>query len=164
MTSRRRRQKWAVKHFFLHKAVVVAQLVERSLPTPEVRGLNPVIGKLLYWKDENKEKEAGNGPFKKTFLLAYNRAKWSTSLGYSERYIMIWLYLCRHKGRNHLAHLNAIDVSFKSLLLASPYLKETFNCDTNIIWPFSSRLCIVTVQRTAETVILSSYMKAILSL
>ena len=29
-------------------AVVVAQLVERSLPTPEVRGLNPVIGKLLY--------------------------------------------------------------------------------------------------------------------
>ena len=30
-------------------AVVVAQLVERSLPTPGVRGLNPVIGKLLYW-------------------------------------------------------------------------------------------------------------------
>ena len=34
--------------------VVVAQLVERSLPTPEVRGLNPVIGKIylydqLYW-------------------------------------------------------------------------------------------------------------------
>ena len=25
----------------------VAQLVERSLPTPEVRGSNPVIGKLL---------------------------------------------------------------------------------------------------------------------
>ena len=29
-------------------AVVVAQLVERSLPTPEVLGSNPVIGKLLY--------------------------------------------------------------------------------------------------------------------
>ena len=51
--------------------VVVAQLVERSLPIPEVRGSNPVIGKIywifvycqLYWKDENKEKEAGNGPF-----------------------------------------------------------------------------------------------------
>ena len=28
-------------------AVVVAQLVEGSLPTPEVRGSNPVIGKLL---------------------------------------------------------------------------------------------------------------------
>ena len=52
----------------------VAQLVERSLPTPEVRGSNPVIGKYLfilnicllstlYWKDENKEKEAGNRPF-----------------------------------------------------------------------------------------------------
>ena len=52
----------------------VAQLVERSLSIPEVRGSNPVIGKNLlisnicvlstvYWKDENKEKEAGNGPF-----------------------------------------------------------------------------------------------------
>ena len=29
-------------------AVVVAQLVERSLPIPEVRGSNPVIGKKLY--------------------------------------------------------------------------------------------------------------------
>ena len=28
-------------------AVVVAQLVERSLPIPEVRGSNPVIGKNL---------------------------------------------------------------------------------------------------------------------
>ena len=29
-----------------YRAVVVAQLVERSLPTPEVRGSNLVIGKL----------------------------------------------------------------------------------------------------------------------
>ena len=29
-------------------AVVVAQLVEWSLPTPEVRSSKPVIGKLLY--------------------------------------------------------------------------------------------------------------------
>ena len=54
--------------------MVVAQLVERSLPMPEVRGSNPVIGKNLlisnicilstvYWKDENKEKAVGNGPF-----------------------------------------------------------------------------------------------------
>ena len=49
-------------------AVVVAKLVERSLPTPEIRGSNPNIGKLLSTnctlnrKDENKEKEAGNGP------------------------------------------------------------------------------------------------------
>ena len=28
--------------------MVVAQLVERSLPIPEVRGLNPVIGKNLF--------------------------------------------------------------------------------------------------------------------
>ena len=33
--------------------MVVAQLVERSLPIPE----------SVYRKDENKEKEAGNGPF-----------------------------------------------------------------------------------------------------
>ena len=55
-------------------AVVVAQLVERSLPIPDVRSLNPVIGKHLYWtlftfncieKTKIKEKEAGNGPFKK---------------------------------------------------------------------------------------------------
>ena len=48
---------------------MVAQLEERSLPTPEIRGLNPIIGKILstkctkkYRKDENKEKEARSGP------------------------------------------------------------------------------------------------------
>ena len=58
----------------------VAQLVERSLPIPEVRGSNPVIGKkfiyilnicllsTVYWKDKNKEKEARNGPFFKKKL------------------------------------------------------------------------------------------------
>ena len=30
------------------KAVVVAQLVERSLPTPEIRGSNPNSGKVLF--------------------------------------------------------------------------------------------------------------------
>ena len=35
----------------IKRAVVVAQLVERSLPIPEVRGSNPVIGKnlFIYW-------------------------------------------------------------------------------------------------------------------
>ena len=33
------------KHF-CSLAVVVAQLVEQSLPTPEIRRLNPVIGKI----------------------------------------------------------------------------------------------------------------------
>ena len=55
-------------------AVVVAQLAERPLPTPEIRGSNPDIGnkllrmhicQLLSRKDENKEKEARNGPIKK---------------------------------------------------------------------------------------------------
>ena len=52
-------------------AVVVAQLVELLLPTPEVRGSNPVVGKIYIeqcvlstvLKKRNKEKEAGNGPF-----------------------------------------------------------------------------------------------------
>ena len=46
----------------------VAQLAERLLPIPEVCGLNPVIGKILfilnifllstvYWKYENKDKD-----------------------------------------------------------------------------------------------------------
>ena len=66
------------KNFYL-RAVIVAQLVERLLPIPEVRGSNPVIGKnlywtsycQLYWKDENKEKEAGKSQFfwKKELLL-----------------------------------------------------------------------------------------------
>ena len=29
-------------------AVIVAQWVERTLPTPEVRGSNPVIGEILF--------------------------------------------------------------------------------------------------------------------
>ena len=55
-------------------AVVVAQLAEQLLPTPEIRGSNPDIGnknlniiicQLQSRNDENKEKEAGNGPLKK---------------------------------------------------------------------------------------------------
>ena len=57
-----------------NRAVVVAQLVEQLLPTPKVRGSNPVIGKIywtsvycqLYWKDENKLKRGREWPiFKK---------------------------------------------------------------------------------------------------
>ena len=56
--------------------MVSAQLVERLLPIPEVRGSNPVIGELLFiyslstvLKDE---KEAGNGPFKKHKNFSYD--------------------------------------------------------------------------------------------
>jgi hypothetical protein len=57
--------------------VVVAQLAERSLPTPEIRGSNPSIGKIYpiylstvsqFRKDENKRKRGRNGPFKKKKL------------------------------------------------------------------------------------------------
>ena len=51
-------------------AVVVAQLAERSLPSPDIRNLNHgignisnvFIGQLLSRKDKNKEKEARKGP------------------------------------------------------------------------------------------------------
>ena len=56
-----------------HWAVVVVQLVELSLPPPEISSSIPLIGKFylpstvlnLNWKDENKEKEAENGPLGK---------------------------------------------------------------------------------------------------
>ena len=56
----------------------MAQLVEQSLSIPEVRSSNPVIGKIyfeqilltVYWKDENKEKEAGNGTIFKKKIAA----------------------------------------------------------------------------------------------
>ena len=56
------------------RAVDVAQSVERSLPTVEVCSSNPAMDRNLYLniycqltikKDENKEKEAKNGPFKR---------------------------------------------------------------------------------------------------
>ena len=57
-------------------AVVVAQLVERSPPIPEVCSSNPLIGKIYIEhftvncieKTKNKEKEAGNGQFFKKVI------------------------------------------------------------------------------------------------
>ena len=54
----------------IYREVVVAQLVERSLPIPEVRNLNAVIGKFLlnivscqlYWKDKKKRKRGREWP------------------------------------------------------------------------------------------------------
>ena len=56
--------------------IVVAQLVERLLTNPEIRGSDPVIGTFLsiiycqlYWnlkRRKEKKKEAENGPFQKT--------------------------------------------------------------------------------------------------
>ena len=60
-----------------NRTVVVAQLVEQSLPIPEVRGSNPVIGKkyiehLLSTVIKNtkiKKIEGGNGSFFKKAIL-----------------------------------------------------------------------------------------------
>ena len=74
-------QKWIIT-FSKFGAVFVAQLVERSLPTPEVCGSNPVIGKLLCGtlltllkgknKDKEKEKVPGNDPLKKQISVLTN--------------------------------------------------------------------------------------------
>ena len=48
-----------------HGAVVVVQLVEQLLPTPEIRGSNPEIGKVLSTNctlEKTKIKEIGNCP------------------------------------------------------------------------------------------------------
>ena len=57
--------------------MVVAQLVERLLPIPEVRSSNPVIGKNLYWtfavncieKTKIKKKRPGMAHLKKEYQL-----------------------------------------------------------------------------------------------
>ena len=58
------------------RAVVVAQLAERSLPTPEVRGSNPVLGKIyiehcllstVLKRQEIKKKMPGMAHLKKLF-------------------------------------------------------------------------------------------------
>ena len=53
--------------------VFVGQLIEQSLPTPKVRGLNPVICKRYFTytlstvlkRQKMKKKEAGKDPFTK---------------------------------------------------------------------------------------------------
>ena len=66
-----------IKILFL-RAVVVAQLVERSLPTPEIHDLNPVIDKIvstnlssncIIEKTEIKKKRPGMGHLKKILFL-----------------------------------------------------------------------------------------------
>ena len=57
--------------------MAVAQLVERSLPTPEIRGLNPVISKILSTnciieKTKIKKKRPGN---QKTLLNLFELAR-----------------------------------------------------------------------------------------
>ena len=59
------------------RAVVVAQLVERLLPTPEIHGSNPNIRKVLFTncelnrRDDNNDKEARKGPSLKKLAENY---------------------------------------------------------------------------------------------
>ena len=69
----------ASNSIFKLRAVVVAQLAERSLPIPEIHGLNPIIHKVFsnvlicqFRKDQNKGKESGTGPLKNSILGLHN--------------------------------------------------------------------------------------------
>ena len=59
-------------------AVVVAQLVERSIPTPEIRSWNPDIDKILSTncineKTNKKKKRPGMAHLKKASTLSNHR-------------------------------------------------------------------------------------------
>ena len=66
------------------RAVLVEQLEERSLQTPEIRGSNPVIVNCIQ-KILNKEKEAWNGPF---FNFYHFFSKWTILC-------LFFIYFCR---------------------------------------------------------------------
>ena len=91
-----------------NRAVDVAPLVERSLPTPEVHSSNPVIGKIkliscrqLYWKDENKEKEAGIDLFlKRQWSIDSNAMFWA------KHELSTWLTVEDLKPKNEKTFLN----------------------------------------------------------
>ena len=102
--------------------MVVAQLVERS---PEVRGLDPVIGKLSYTtfvycqlncKDENKDKEARNGPFKNK-MFSRNVTAAGSAWWFVDRWNdtddsqTIWITLLHHDSA-FVGRSNDTDISF----------------------------------------------------
>ena len=68
----------------------MAQLVERSLSTLEIRGSTPVIGKsdLLSTvsKDENNEKESRMGQFQK---LQMSKPNWTRELNLCNKYLAL---------------------------------------------------------------------------
>ena len=75
-------------------AVVVVELVERVVPTPEVRNSNPVISKKLYWtftvdcteKMIIKKKEAGIGSF---LFMIISKINYWTMLNRSQNVTLI---------------------------------------------------------------------------
>ena len=89
----------------------MAQLVERSLPNPEVRGSNPVIGKIywtfiycqLYWKDENKEKRGREWPiFKKQMFECKTQASRLWLPTFYKKWAIPGLYLQCRTGKKLL--------------------------------------------------------------
>ena len=93
------------------EAVVVAQLVERSPPTPEIRSSYPVIGKTFIEhlltvncveKTKIKKKEAGNSPLKKVEIFTLrNACLWSLILD-TKRHKQILAFGREFESQHHL--------------------------------------------------------------
>ena len=121
-------------------AVVVARLEKPSLPIPEVCYSNPVIGKLvqrtfvysqLYWKGENKEKEAGKCP-KWTFCIVTVHVK----IGNKNFQVLLWNFFhdnflpttCVKTDRHLVCFLNCFD-GHKSLSITFIFSRETLHSE-----------------------------------
>ena len=62
--------------------MVVAQLVEWSLPIPEVRGSNPVISKIYIENTKINKKRPGMTHFKKSTVGVYSTDPSTTQFSY----------------------------------------------------------------------------------
>ena len=74
---------------------MVAQLVERSLPTPEISVSNPNINiRIVQYKrkDKNKEKEARNSPWLKKHRMGQNFSRVDVSIGFKKSFGRLILF------------------------------------------------------------------------
>ena len=122
--------------------MVVAQLVERSLPIPEVRlksshrrNFTLNMCTVNCWKDENKVKEAENGHFFKK-MSTYRSALEATStklklytdesVGSLRQMLKVtcdarWSYDCEDEGSNPIRlYFHFAKIAWESLKLAQP--------------------------------------------
>ena len=118
----------------------MAQLVERSLPIPEVRGSNPIIDKklYLYWtfvycqlcieKTKIKKKRPGMAHLKK--LPRRTRFQLRTSGNWSSNWDAAWFCLCWQFCKNDVWQrlTSIIDIKVARLLLLVLALLFVINC------------------------------------
>ena len=145
-------------------AVVVAQLVERTLPIPEVWGSNPVIGKnlFIYWtfvycqlcieNTKIKKKAAGFGPFFKKTLIKF-ADDWIRTVDLYKLSHNRWSSLCLFVGSKALtvsAFLSLL--SIKSTLLCQSISLSRLRKSPKI-WLKSSAYSVANVNLSMAAVI-----------